>query len=397
MKIKHKKHRERGQSLVETALILPVLLIILAGLVEISQLAITKNRVSQAVRTSARFGATGGQDEGMVTVALNTITQTLDMSAGVWDLWVIRGHMNPSGTDFSPGTWEFTHVYGISNTVAFTSVNEANIRQEILNDLRANVADSVLSDVDIVGMYALHDVESILGLDALPWLTGFYSIRGLNYMRKTAAEVVQTNGCDAFPISVLQGIRSLGVGSSSYPTNFDYPSPAPPGPAEPNSPFVNHRDNQPLNTAREGDLFVIADNLGQLDWLRWTTAIGDSGTALANSLRWPGNSLDYTTVPAPGYVDPDDSSDTSLHVGDRVLSTDQFNNGPVRAQLNGHVDTGRQLRFIVREAADPPGGGVRINQFAVFRLHGYHLDSGGGSWLLAEFIRLDNSCGQQQP
>ena len=75
---KHTKHT--GQSLVEVALFLPILIILLAGIVELSQLVITQNRVSNAARAATRFGANGGEDEGIVIVALDTVTQTLDIN-----------------------------------------------------------------------------------------------------------------------------------------------------------------------------------------------------------------------------------------------------------------------------------------------------------------------------
>jgi hypothetical protein len=38
----------------------------------------------------------------------------------------------------------------------------------------------------------------------------------------------------------------------------------------------------------------------------------------------------------------------------------------------------------------------QVVRFGIFKLHGYHISQGqGGSWILAEFIRWDDSCGQQ--
>ena len=53
----HSSWKEKGQSLVEVALFLPIFIIVLAGLIEVSQLVITQNRVSQAARTAARTKA----------------------------------------------------------------------------------------------------------------------------------------------------------------------------------------------------------------------------------------------------------------------------------------------------------------------------------------------------
>ncbi|MBK9051336.1 MAG: pilus assembly protein [Chloroflexi bacterium] len=53
------KWQQRGQSLVEVAVFLPVALIIIAGLVELSLFLVTQNRVTTASREAARFGANG--------------------------------------------------------------------------------------------------------------------------------------------------------------------------------------------------------------------------------------------------------------------------------------------------------------------------------------------------
>ena len=66
--IAHKqKQSQRGQSLVEVALFFPIFIILLAGLVEVSQLLITQNRVSSAARAGARFASNGGEDVGIST------------------------------------------------------------------------------------------------------------------------------------------------------------------------------------------------------------------------------------------------------------------------------------------------------------------------------------------
>ncbi|MCB8966146.1 MAG: pilus assembly protein, partial [Ardenticatenaceae bacterium] len=267
----HRTHREKGQSLVEVALFLPIFIIILAGLIEVSQLVITQNRVSQAARVSSRFGANGGQDEGMMIVALNSVTQTLLMDEGNWDMWVVRGTVNDDGDDFSD--WEFNHVYGISNTLDFTQVNEAEIQTEILTDLQSNMNPSdyasLVGGMQVVGLYTLHDIESILGLDAMPWLQGFYTIRGFSFMRQTGETVVQTNGCTAFPIAVHEDIRSVnppGSGGNPYPPASAFTGPPTP-PAY--TDFIYHTPDVPLSEAHEGDVYLIYNGFGagNFGWL----------------------------------------------------------------------------------------------------------------------------------
>ena len=102
------KKSQRGQSLVEVALFFPIFIILLAGLVEVSQLLITQNRVSSAARAGTRFASDGGEDSGIVTVVLNNITQTLQTDQGVWDIWSVRATMNPDGNGIEDEDWEFT-------------------------------------------------------------------------------------------------------------------------------------------------------------------------------------------------------------------------------------------------------------------------------------------------
>lgn len=414
----HNRRREKGQSLVEVALFLPIFLVILAGLIEVSQLVITQNRVSQAARVSSRFGASGGQDEGMVVVALNTVTQTLGMTPAEWDMWVVRGQVNEQGTAIEPDTWEFNHAYGISNTLRFNDIDEATIQAEVMDELQRGVSNpgdypALVGGIQFVGLYALHDINSILGLDAIPYLTDLYTIRGFSIMRQNSDRVVVTNGCDAFPIAVHQLTRSVNppnAGGNPYPaaSQFDYPS-TPPTYAS----FTRHRPDIPLRDAREGDVFFVQQGFGSgnFGWLAWNQGINVSATTLAGSLTWPGDSIDYTNhndggQPATplypwvvrGYVNPMDTSDIAMHIGDWVAAnTGSVVSNGVRTTLNGHIDKGRQLRLLIWNDAAQQGsnGRYQIIGFAVFRLHGYSLDQGGGgSWILAEFISWDTSCGQ---
>ncbi|MCA9933538.1 MAG: pilus assembly protein [Anaerolineales bacterium] len=409
--------RERGQSLVEVALFLPIFLVILAGLIEVSQLVITQNRVSQAARVSSRFGATGGQDEGMVIVALNSVTQTLGMADDEWDMWVVRGQVSDDGTAINASTWEFTHAYGISNTVRYDRIDESAIQAEILADLQKDINptdyDEEVGGIRFVGLYALHDVESILGLDAVPYLTDLYTIRGFSYMRQTGETAVVTNGCDAFPVTISHLARSVtppGQAPNPYPDASDFTGPS--NPPE-YTDFPYHHPDVPLVNAQEGDLFYVFEGYGagNFGWITWNEGVAGDANTLNESMAWPGNSKDYTDhgdvsiFPATplypwivrGYVNPYDTSDLSMNIGDYVwANTGVSNSNALRTTLNGHIDLDRQIRLIIWDDATDTGsnGKYRIYGFAVFKLHGYSLQHG---WILAEFIRWDTSCGQEMP
>ena len=412
--------KQRGQSLVEVALFFPIFIILLAGLVEVSQLLVTQNRVSSAARAGARFASDGGEDSGIITVMLNNVTQTLQTDNTVWDIWSIRATVNSTGDAFSE--WEFTQVYGISNTVRAPSVNEASIQARVLDKLQTDELDNqpgdISGDLQIVGTYAIHDVDSILGLDAMSQLAGFSSLNALSIMRISGTSQQATNGCVAFPIAVHEGARSVtapGTGSNPYPgaSEFDYPN----NPPVYNS-FSNHDDNVPILNATEGDVFKVQNGFGagNFGWLVWNEGISANANTLADSLGWPGNSTNYNPCGngpgctgsavtgsgysdvVQGYIEPGDETDQALHEGDWVAaSTGSMNSNGVRTVIEDHVRLDRTLRLIVWNNSNGQGsnGRYQISGFAIFRIIGYRLNQGGGgSWILAEFIRWDESCGQ---
>jgi hypothetical protein len=397
--IHFRRHREHGQSLTETALFLPIFVLLLAGVVEISNLVITQNRISTAARAAARFGANGGEGGQMWVVALNSVTQTLSFNEELWDIWSIRGTVDESGSAFSD--WQFGHIYGLSQTVEFDNVNEAAIRQQVLAQL---TQEGDPAGIEIVGAYVLHDRDAILGLNIIPSLAGMNSIRGFSVMRRVGLlDLTPTAGCDAFPIAIEEGIRSV--------TPALYPTSAPGGMLNRTyESFRQHGPDVPLLEAREGYVYLIWNGFGNgnFGWLRWNRYIWPNANTLANSLRWPGDSQDYRPVdpgnpnsPFPGFEEVGDPTDRQLNIGDRVATNNGTANADqVRTQLNAHVTRGRQLRLIVWRSE--PGGfyegnqgndpsWYRVARFAVFSLHGY---SPPQDWILAEFIRWDGSCGQ---
>lgn len=405
---------QRGQSLVEVALFFPIFIIMLAGVVEISNIIITQNRVSSATRAGARFGADGGENEGIKNVVLNTVTQTLELDQEFWDVWVVRGTVNETGDAIE--SWEFSHVYGISNTQQFDTVDEAAIQQEVLEQLQrdelGNQQAGIAADIEFVGTFAMHDIDSILGLNALPQFASITSVKDLTVMRVLGFGLNATDGCDGFPIVVEEGQRSVTEGLYNAivvgSPNF-YPQPAPAYVT-----FYNHRPDKPFSEAHEGDIYLVQNGGGGggFGWLVWNKYVNASAGTLGGSLTWPGNSKDYVTPangqnppnpPYPytvyGYINPLDPFDKDMNIGDWVMSdTGAVNSEGVRNVFRGHIDSGRQLRLLLYNNFTGSGSNARyqISGFAIFRLLGFQLSANGqnGSFILAEFIRWDDSCGQ---
>lgn len=436
------RFRERGQSLVETALILPLMVILIAGVVEVSNIMITKNRIETAARAAARFASQGGV--AVEQVALNAVTDTLDLSSGVWNIWLVNGTMNDTGTDFT--SWQAdgnetdsianTPIYGvISTTTAYTDVVRiigdcvrdpdpvdwnspgANkcVRDQVLAELRDDVtgvpsAANNSADVQIVGVYISHDVPSILGLSSLPAFSGILSVTGFSVMRTTSESSEDaTLGClTAAPIGFDSGVRSIT--QSVYDgISFTYPATS-----RPYGSFKNIPD-QELAKAQEGYLYLFRGNQLQYVWPKWNSGIASGSGTLADSLTPPGNTFNYffhagdpgAAFDPPGYVirgfvNVNDSLDRSMHVGDFVSVNESasLSDGNVQTIMQNHIDTRRGLRIVML----PNGGGAPkhvpppdnrpyyvVDGFAVFRIVGYSTNE---NWILAEFLNWDDSCGQ---
>ncbi|MCL4869692.1 MAG: pilus assembly protein [Anaerolineae bacterium] len=432
--------QQKGQSLVEVAIFLPVALIIIAGLVELSLYLVTQNKVNTATREAARFGANGGENAGMVSVALNTVTQTLKLEIDQWDLWSVRGRVrarclngtNGSPTlDFGPNDQNFTveHSYGISQTVAFTETNSyvfsPQFRQDVMNKLvqggtgtcqnPSNPAPDI-NNLEFVAMYSAHDIESILGLDV--FLERVFTVRALHVFRVTSVvSNNQTAGCDAFPLALRDDvIRSVdpatyAIATGWHPVNQRYPAVLP---TYAQLVQQGHVANNPLQAgATEGDVFLfLGEGLNvspavNYAWLQWNTDSTCTGcnqghTRLRASMTWPGNSTVRTPVDL-GFHEVGNWPDTELSIGDRVAYSNA-NGSAVSDEAAGHIDRRRTLRVIMwREHGVLQGGGpgnsdqpfVRVAQFANVRLLGYQFVSGETNrWLLVQFVSYDTSCGQ---
>lgn len=397
--------QSQGQSLVEAALILPILLLLIAGLVEFSNLVITQNRVSSAARASARFGANGGEDEGMILVAINTVTQTLDLDPQRWDIWTVRGEVNDAGTNFTD--FSIVHSYGMSQTAKFTetqqSIISGTIQSEVLYRLQVEADGSdvvtntaLAANEKFVGTLVLYDTQFILGLDDLFELVeSAKTIRQLHLMNKPGLEIETTNGCDGvFPIGVEEGIRSVLADNYPPPEAFDWPNPAPP--YEQFIVNIGFPDTE-LQNAREGHLFYyqFGSDSAKFSWLKWRLSSPDNGATLNTSLTWPGNSHSVSD----GFQDYDDIRDTTMHVDDRVSlnrGNDIWGHASIATTIRNHIDNKRYLRLPTWLEGNNDGNAIRIHGFAVFRIRGYHFDSltPTNSWLLLEFMRWDTSCGQ---
>jgi hypothetical protein len=377
----------RGQSLVEFALVLPVLLLIVAGTLEVANVLTMQNRVQQAAREGARFGAAGGTEAGIATVVGQAAEESLAIDPDRMTIWVIRPVIN---TDTNPWSWEddpsrTTWGNATVERVFGNDLNEPLRPIDVLEDMKAaaeSAADAnAIDETRFVVVVVRYRAKAVLNMPffqipdeeggLIPLWT--YSIMQQEVEQETIAQL--SGGCSAYPIA---------IDSAWFP----------PGIAEDElvGPVPRNDEESPY---REGFQFlawrVDRDSLSDLISPTWPLG----------SLVKPGNCLHDTY----GFLEYDDdlADDMTLHRGDWVVASNGGNStvGDASDRLDDHSDTQRTLRVIVYDydAAENPrlwdyGAGphwlYRIDGFAVVQVTGYDA---GADTITFRFVRWDNSCG----
>jgi hypothetical protein len=85
----------RGQALLEFALVLPILLLLVFGIIEFGLIFFDNLVITQAAREGARVGVVGGSDA--------EIMETVEYSAGSLDLSLLQIGIEPDQTERSQG------------------------------------------------------------------------------------------------------------------------------------------------------------------------------------------------------------------------------------------------------------------------------------------------------
>jgi Flp pilus assembly protein TadG len=96
------KHN-RGQSLIEFALVIPILLILMVGIMEFSRAWMTKNILTGAAREGARVAAVGGNGVAAANLVLNSASIT---TASV--------NVTPPGSPYGPVSVTVTYDFPVS-------------------------------------------------------------------------------------------------------------------------------------------------------------------------------------------------------------------------------------------------------------------------------------------
>lgn len=425
---------QRGQSLAETAIFLPILFLLIAGVVEVSNLLATQNRVTTATRSATSFGAanytgdewTDNSDWAttMSNVALNNVTATLDLDPALWDIWAIKMTVDITGTGFEQ--WLPVHGFGGNQTVEASewATLEPAIQQNVLDQLQADGYET--AGLDLVATVSYHQRKSLLGMNFFN-VGSFNRIQSLIVMR--VDEVPPYLGCDLLPIAIRwQENYSLypsnwaggQLNSAQYPndpvdlfpTAWDDHSPTPsytvPLPALFQNPssYLSNLPGVPLEYARPGYLYWARDisNQGNFGWLDWD-APPASATDLEGSLVYPGDF--WELYPGSGMdlgTSADCPSDPNevCGDGDGALELNEWvhgSSGNVSAMDEVLEDNvmGRTTRLIVYNQEEGTGLNkvFKVKGFVLIKMVGWRMTT-SDKWMVFEFVRWDNNCGAPQ-
>jgi hypothetical protein len=423
----------RGQSLVELSILLPIILIALAGMVEVSNLLITQNRTTTAARTAAGFGAANYDPDSWETVAndmgqvaLNTVTGTLRLSDSVWDIWSIYAIVNDSGDGFEQ--FDAQHVFGNHQVISSTTwaMIETSVQADMLAELQSTGMSSS-SNLEVVASVAYHDIKTILGLPVWRWL-GLKTVRGFTVMR--VAEPPPNVNCSLLPISVRfnqysvypsnweEGLRLdpsrfpqdpvLMFPEGTGPSGFDFPDPPPEyenratAPAIRTDNFVRNWPGIPLRKAQPGYIYWAREvgPAGSFGWLSWEPP--SSAQRLRSSLTYPGNYLDQypgspadmgTTGDPPGASTGDQDGVLEIH---EWIENSTGNISSAEDVIQGYVTSGTPVTLIMTDLDNGETGenaNYRVAGFLVVKLLGYSFQGSKSSrWILFEFVDWGSVC-----
>jgi Flp pilus assembly protein TadG len=167
---------ERGQAIVEVALILPLLVFLIVGTIEFSLLLNARNTVSFASRDGSMLAAEGGSRAGTDCVVLQTIERDLVAPASAIKVTQIKVYWSDQNGDeigsthnlyTRSGSTTCDYGDGTSITVPY-SLTTASYIEDIRCDVLAGCGGSHTS-LDTVGV----EITYVHG-----WLTSFGRITG---------------------------------------------------------------------------------------------------------------------------------------------------------------------------------------------------------------------------
>ncbi len=333
------RSREDGQSLVEVAFMLPVLLLLAVGIVELGHALNAYNQTINAVREGARFGSMGGSDAGVMTIVQGASAQLVNYTTENSDLYVVRAKLTGTAPNCAVDTFDCQPVMGP------TLGTQCLTPDELL--ARLDLEDGKSCDVELIAVDLTYRCPSLLGLPLVAQLSEAIPMRSVAVMRMETPRPL-SGVCNSYPIAVHRSVLS---GKSKGDKIEDI-----------------------LNGTGEG----------KFGWLRWPNdPSGGSSDTLVDALERP------TTSEFQNAMDP---TDTHLSVGDWIwANTGVGNSSNVRAALDGLISKG-WIRIVVFDEFSDEGGAngkYHASNFAIVKLTGYYLP--GTNKISIEFEGFDST------
>ena len=349
MEAKHTQPKNKGQSVVEMAIMMPILVVIVVGLVEIGAILFSQMTVTNAAREGTRFGVAGGNDHDITLVAQEALSVTLNYNGNNANLYIFRGktgadgHFDTSTSDLDAESYWYVHqtISGTTSIASSKLISPTKIESEL----------GYMPDTEVLIVQAFYDHKSLLGLPVIDWLADQVLLSSYTLMRMESP-ALRDLGCRAYPIAL-----HLSTITDDCTEDAD------------------------------GDGYCEMNNImngegaGQFGWLRWSDdPHWGSAEGLEEMLRDPSLSLTE-------YVNPADSSDFELNKNDWVWGNTGLSAG---AQVRDALDDliGRYIRVPVWDNAN--GGNYHVCCFATVSLTDW--DWPNLDWISAEFIRWDTTC-----
>jgi len=182
-------HGERGQAIVEFALILPLLVLLVVGIIEFSMLLNARNTVSFASRDGSMLAAEGGSRAGTDCVVLQMIESDIVAPARAFRLTQVKVYWsdqngNEIGSNHNlytrSGSMTCDYGDGSSITVPYTLAFAGYIE-----DVRCDV---------LGGCGGTHTSLDTVGVEITyvhPWLTSFARVTGSTAMTFTVSNTTR--------------------------------------------------------------------------------------------------------------------------------------------------------------------------------------------------------------
>lgn len=195
------KVKEKGQALVETVLVLPFLLILIIGIVEMGAVLNRQITVVNAAREGARFGAYGAELDSIYSQTLLATSQMFEFTEDNAVIIVIYAETNDAGDDFEK--WGENRYPTGADVLHVTP-------DKVLEQLNE---EGDASNLELVIVDVRYQHESLSGLPLLGDLFELVPIGSWTAMRMTVPNLGRRARCCVLPITLpVWDVEGLSIG-----------------------------------------------------------------------------------------------------------------------------------------------------------------------------------------